>query len=168
MTEKYVTCTIGGKEYEVLFRDSGISFDNIKWTFWDKITLPFYRSRRWFKDSFYAIKYAYYRLRDGYDCRDVFNIDYGFTVKYKKILENFKKYNNGYPTELTWEAWNTTIDEMLYHLQFMTEEDVEAELISYVDSESYYVADDTIYKIMEEHKNKFFELFSKYFYSLWY
>ena len=167
MTEKYITCTIGGKDYNAHFKSFGESYSNFEWSFWDRVTLPFYKGRRVLKDLFYECKYAFQRLVDGYDCRDVFNVDVGFITRYKKILENFKKYNNGYPSNMTYEEWIDIIDRMLYHLQFMDSCFVEDELYKFV-GDGFFLVDDTVHKIVEEHKNKFFELFSKYFYSLWY
>ena len=168
---KYIDCEVGGRFYEdVEFKDIGFSFNEIKWTLWDKITLPFYRCRRLFKGWFYECKYAFERVKDGYDSRDVFSLDYRFLTKYEKILKDFRKYNNGVPHGLKEDEWNKILDEMIYHLHYMDENNIEDELQFYVKDEenSYIIVGRTVFEIMEEHRKEFFELFSKYFYSLWY
>ena len=166
-----IDCEVGGRLYKnVKFKDMGFSFKKIKWTFWDKLTLPFYRCRRVLKDLFYACRYAFERVKDGYDSRDVFSLDYSFLLRYEKILKDFRKYNNGHPCNMTEEEWNKILDDMIYHLHYMIEENVENELQTYVkdDENSYIIDGRTVFNIMEEHRKEFFELFSKYFYNLWY
>lgn len=168
---KYIDCEVGGKLYKnVEFKSLGFHFNNIKWNLLDKITWPFYRLRRILKDAKWSIKYAFERVKDGYDSRDVFSLDYNFIWRYENILKDFRKYNNGFPCSMTEEAWNKIIDNMLYHLHYMYENNVEDELQAYVKDEkdSYIVVGTTIYDIMKEHKDEFFKLFSEYFYSLWY
>jgi hypothetical protein len=166
-----IDCEVGGRLYKnVHFKDMGFSFEKIKWTFWDKLTWPFYRCKRVLKDWFYACKYAFERVKDGYDSRDVFSLDYSFLLRYEKILKDFRKYNNGHPCHMTEEEWDKILDEMIYHLHYMYEENVENELQTYVkDKEnSYIIVGRTVFDIMEEHRKEFFDLFSKYFYNLWY
>lgn len=166
---KYIDCEVGGKLYkDVEFKSLGFHFNDIKWNLWDKITLPFYRLRRVLKDVKWSIKYAFERIKDGYDSREVFSLDYNFIWRYKKILKDFRKYNNGIPYGLQEKEWNEILDKMLYHLQYMDENNVEDELQFYVkdEKESYTVVGTTIYDIMKEHKDEFFKLFSEHFYSL--
>lgn len=60
---KYIDCEVGGRFYkDVEFKNVGFSFNEIKLSLWDKITLPFYRCRRLFKDWFYECKYAFDRV----------------------------------------------------------------------------------------------------------
>lgn len=166
---KYIDCEVGGRFYEdVEFKDIGFSFKKIKWTLWDKITWPFYKYRRLIKDWFYKCKWAFERVKDGYDSRDVHSLDYFFVLKYEKILKDFRKYNQGIPYGLTEHEWNKIIDELIYHIHYMDENNIEEELQEYVADEetSYIIVGRTIFEIMEEHRKEFFELFSKYFYNL--
>lgn len=168
---KYIDCEVGGRFYQdVEFKNLGFSFKDIKWTFWDKITSPFYKLRRLLKDIKYKIKYAFERIKDGYDSRDVFSLDYNFIWRFEKLLKEFRKYNNGVPYEMSEEEWNKILDEMIYHLHYMDENNIEDELQFYVKDEkdSYIIVGNTVYEIMCEHKDEFFMLFSKYFYNLWY
>lgn len=168
---KYIDCEVGGRFYQdVEFKNMGFSFKDIEWTLWDKIALPFYKFKRASKDCWYNFKRMCERIKDGYDARDVFSLDYNFVIKYEKILKDFRKYNNGIPNGLTEHEWNKILDEMIYHLHYMDENNIEEELQYYVkdEKESYIVIGTTIYEIMEEHRDEFFKLFSKYFYNLWY
>ena len=167
-----IDCEVGGRLYKnVHFKNMGFSFKQIKWTFWDKLTWPFYKCRRALKDCFYTCKRAFERVKDGYDYMDVVSLDYSFLLRYEKILKDFRKHNNGYPGTMSdIEEWDKILDEMIYHLHYMNENNVEDELQTYVkDKEnSYIIVGRTVFNIMEEHRKEFFELFSKYFYNLWY
>ena len=168
---KYIDCEVGGRFYQdVEFKNMGFSFKNIEWTLWDKITLPFYKFKRVSKDCWYYFIRMCVRINDGYDARDVFSLDYSFVIKYENIFKDFRKYNNGVPYGLKEDEWNKILDEMIYHLHYMDENNIEDELQFYVKDEenSYIIAGRTVFEIMEEHRKEFFELFSKYFYSLWY
>jgi enoyl-[acyl-carrier-protein] reductase (NADH) len=64
------------------------------------------------------------------------------------------------------EEWDNVIDEMLYHLHYMDEENVIKELEKDVPDE-WNASHIVVHEIMNKHKEEFFILFSKYFYDLW-
>ena len=135
---------------------------------WDAITTPFWRLKRWFKDTYWNVRYGFQRMFRGYDVVDTFETFAKFIERYTKILTEYRKKHWGVPMEFenSGEDWDKVIDEMLYHLRYMDEETVTDELEKGVPDE--WSADGRIvYEIMDKHKNAFFELFSKYFYDLW-
>lgn len=137
-----------------------------KWTFWDKITIPFYRGRQIISDTYYKIRRGFQRMLKGYDDYDVFELFSSFTNRYSKILTDYRKTHYGHPCELTNEQWEAIIDEMLHHLKFMDETYVENSLCEGMPE--HWLPDNlVVYEIMERHKDEFFKLFSKYFYNLW-
>lgn len=89
----------------------------------------------------------------GYDDRDVFSIDYSFMKIYLKILKDFRNSCMSHPHGMAFDEWMAIIDEMIVCLEGMQEDldrrDFEAE-----------------YNEIESNKDRFFELFSKYFFSL--
>ena len=62
--------------------------------------------------------------------------------------------------------WENTLTEMISCLELMDEEN--AEKFLGIAANDYSVESyDKVTNLMEESKNRFFELFSKHFYSLW-
>lgn len=137
-----------------------------KTTLWDKITLPLYRFVHKVKNVYWNIRYGFQRMFKGYDNVDVFDTFSKFTDRYSKILAEYRKSHIGYVGTMTLEEWNSIIDEMIFHLYYMNEENVNEELKKYV-SNNWIPTLETVSKIMDSHKDKFFKLFSEYFYSLW-
>ena len=68
------------------------------------------------------------------------------------------------------DGWKEVLNEMINCLEMMDEDNAYAFLgFCELDDYNRMTKEDreNVYRIMEENKNKFFELFSKYFYSLW-
>lgn len=134
--------------------------------FWDNITLPF-RKLSWKIDEiFWEIRYGFERMFKGYDSVDCFETFAKFTERYSKILTEYKKNHHGYPCNMSAKEWDDIVDEMIYHLYYMDEENVEKELCKNM-PENWTPTWNTVDEIMERHKNEFFKLFSEHFYSLW-
>ena len=102
----------------------------------------------------------------GYDNVDTFDIFSKFIDRYSKILSKFKENHCGYPAHLTEKEWEEILNEMLYHLYYMNEDNVEKELTREV-PENWIPSGKTIGSITCAHKDRFFELFSEFFYDLW-
>lgn len=167
--DKYVLskAQVGRDKVDAKYFNSDFYLEPIKWSLWDKITIPFYRAKRVIRDTYWNIRYGFQRMFKGYDSVDVFDVYAGFIKRYSKILENFKKHNCGYPSDMTDEEWDNIIDEMIYHLYYMDENNIDKELEKYA-PEGYVPCLETTGKIMYEHKEEFFKLFSKHFFNLWY
>ena len=68
------------------------------------------------------------------------------------------------------DGWEKVLDEMISCLKLMDEENVYEKLgFGNPDSYQHITKEDyeNVYKMMEENKNRFFELFSRYFFDLW-
>jgi hypothetical protein len=137
-------------------------FENV----WDLITTPYYRVKHWIKDTYWEIRYGFQRMFKGYDSVDTFETFAKFRERYLKILTQYRKNHIGYVWGMTADEWDAIIDEMIYHLRYMDEETVTEELEKDVPND-WSASHKTINNILENHKNSFFELFSKYFYDLW-
>jgi hypothetical protein len=166
------TATVGKDtieaEYHTYERVDWFGINEPKWTLWDKITTPFWKIKRWFKDTYWEIRYGFQRMFKGYDSVDTFETFYKFIERYTKILTEYKKKHCGIPMEFenSAEEWDKVIDEMLYHLHYMDEERVTKELENAV-PDGWHVSQIIVDNIMLHHKDEFFKLFSKYFYDLW-
>jgi hypothetical protein len=101
----------------------------------------------------YELKYAWQRAWRGYDNSMVFDMNDTFIELYREILKDFKENLHGYPGTMTEEEWNDMLDEMIGSLDRM-----------------YYVlfkSDNDDADLVEQEKDRFFELFKEHFWSLW-
>lgn len=117
-------------------------------------------------DIYRAIKFGFQRMFRGYDNSDVWEFFYNFTDRNYKILNKFICKNNGHPINLTEEEWDDILQEMCKHLYMMDEDNVREYLKTGM-PEEWEPAIDSIYEIMERHKNEFFDLMKQHFYDLW-
>lgn len=134
--------------------------------FWYNIT-SLLRKPKWKIEKLYwKIRYGFERMFKGYDSVDCFETFSRFVDRYSKILAEYKKNHHGYPIGVSEKEWEDIIDEMIYHLYYMDEDNVEKELCKNM-PEGWMPTWKTSEEIMERHKDEFFKLFSKYFFSLW-
>lgn len=134
---------------------------NPKHTLWDKITLPFYVIRNKWK----VFKYKCERFKKGYADNDVFNLFAWFIDTVKPMLVQYKTEHWCRPCNMELSEWDSILSEMIGCLDLMDEHNAKA----VTGVERYYDKLDIelVEKTMEENKQRFFELFSKYFYDLW-
>lgn len=135
--------------------------------FWYTITCIPYRIKNTFWNVYSTIKFGFQRMFRGYDNADVWEFHWNFVNRNIKLIKHFKKHNNGYPYNLTEEQWNEILDEMLFHLEMMDECKVRKQLKQGM-PEGWRPATNSVYEIMERHKNDFFDLMKEHFYDLWY
>lgn len=128
---------------------------------------------------YYRIKNAWYdfrcrcqRFKRGWAYGDVWDMDVWFIRTVKPMLTHLKDHGIGIPGEFCIGEdgnriyWENTLTEMISCLELMDEDNAEKYLGISDDNcsvESYK----KVHDLMEENKNRFFELFSKYFFDLW-
>lgn len=117
------------------------------------------------------LRACYQRSKRGYSYGDVWNMFDWFMRTIKPMLIHLKNEGMGYPGEFKDRSeWETVLDEMIDCLDFM-DEDYTYRFFGFYTLDDYkrmtIEHQDCINKIMEDNKNRFFELFSKYFYDLW-
>lgn len=110
-----------------------------------------------FKELRYELKLAWQRAWRGYDDIFCWNMDSVFVEVFYKLLDNLIKNGMSHPYQMTPEEWNNTLIEMR---DLLFEAD-------YWGREDYFELTPGDWKEIEQSKDKFFELFSKYFYDLW-
>ena len=123
--------------------------------------------------DFDSLRARIQRFKRGYSYGDVWDMDYWFMRTAKPMLIHLRDHGIGIPNELYLQGadnerilWENTLTEMISCLDLMYEDAAQKHLgIADGDcsSESYK----KVWSCIEENKNRFFELFSKYFYSLW-
>lgn len=128
-----------------------------------EIYMPHYGKRYWYmniikfpKGLWRFIKSIGHVFKYGYPPYAVWNIDYYFVETMKGILTEYLEKNDGYPDWLvnSFEEWQDIIRKMIDDLDKMDPENF------------YYQSEKQRYRT-ESSKSRFFELFSKYFYELW-
>ena len=136
----------------------------------------YYRIKNFFVDGFDSLRARCQRFKRGWSYGDVWSMDYWFMRTVRPMLIHLRDHGIGIPTELYLEGenerdkWEEILTEMIACLDMMDEDNV-YEALGFGDLGSYkrmshedYKA---VYNTMNENKNRFFELFGKYFYSLW-
>ena len=113
------------------------------------------------------------RFKRGYAYSDVWDIDFWFMRTIKPMLIHLRDHGIGIPWDLYNHDdeneridWENILTEMVECLDLMDEDNAQKYLGIADDDysvESYKKVNDFMY----EKKDRFFELFSKHFYSLW-
>ena len=133
----------------------------------------FRRIRFFIMDKTLNFKRRRQRFKRGYSYSDVWNMCDWFIEVTSPMLTHLRDEGIGVPGEL-WlegadnerEKWEVLLTEMIYCLTLMNEEEARNHLE--IDDNDYSVESyQKVSNFMEAQKNRFFELFSKYFYHLW-
>ena len=121
-----------------------------------------------------SLKARIQRFKRGYSYGDVWDMDFWFMRTVKPMLIHLRDHGCGIPNELYLQdagneriAWENTLTEMINCLDLMCEDNAAKHLG--IDNKERWSLEDynKRWALMEENKNRFFELFSKYFYCLW-
>jgi len=113
------------------------------------------------------------RFKRGYSYGDVWDMDFWFMRTVKPMLIHLRDHGIGIPNELYLQdadneriLWENTLTEMIGCLELMNEDNAEKHLG--IENKDFSVEDyNKKWALMEKNKNRFFELFSKYYYNLW-
>ena len=113
------------------------------------------------------------RFMRGYSYGDVWDMDFWFKRMAKPMLTHLRDHGIGIPNELykqdaenEREAWEAVLTEMIECLELM-DEDAAEKYLGIADDDYTAASYQRVTAFMDEKKNRFFELFSKYFYCLW-
>ena len=138
----------------------------LEYTFWDRISTPFYRIRRFFYDHWFNFRQRCQRFQRGYADSDVWDMDHWFIDTVKPMMEQMLRTYNSRPGEITAEEWEDNLQEMIACLTLMDEDAAQEHLG--ITHEAWSVdKHQRIKATMFENKKRFFELFEKWFYNLW-
>lgn len=113
------------------------------------------------------------RFKRGYSYGDVWDMDCWFMDMVKPMLAHLRDYGIGIPGDLYLKgeeneraAWEAILTEMIECLTLMDEDEAQ-KYLGIADNDWSVESYKRVTDFMEENKNRFFELFSKHFYSLW-
>lgn len=133
----------------------------------------YYRIKNFFVYGWDSFRARCQRFKRGYSYGDIWDMDFWFMRTVKPMLIHLRDHGIGIPNDLYLDgaeneraAWEAVLTEMVECLDLMNEDAAEKYLG--IEGKGYSV--ETYQKVnalIDEKKNRFFELFSKYFYSLW-
>ena len=133
----------------------------------------YYRIKNAINDFQYNLARRVQRFNRGYSYSDVWNMDCWFKRTVKSMLIHLRDYGIGIPCELYLEgtenerkAWEAVLTEMIDCLTLMDEDEAQ-KYLDIVDDDYSVETYKKLNDFMDEKKDRFFELFSKYFFSLW-
>ena len=134
----------------------------------------YYRIKNTISDLWYDFRCRCQRFKRGWAYGDVWDMDVWFMRTVKPMLIHLRDHGITIPGELVVDGenqranWENVLTEMINCLDMMDEDNVYESLGFYDDDQLLSIEDyKRVSTIMEENKNRFFELFSKYFFSLW-
>lgn len=132
----------------------------------------YYRIKNFFVYGWDSFRARCQRFIRGYSYGDVWSMYAWFICTARPMLLHLYHNHMGVPVEFenNPDGWKKVLNEMIACLDLMDEEAAycflgfcEIEDYKRMTKEDY----ENVYRVMEKNKNRFFELFSKYFYSLW-
>lgn len=113
------------------------------------------------------------RFKRGYSYGDVWDMDFWFIRNVKPMLIHLRDHGMGVPFDLYCDgeenervAWESILTEMIDCLTLMDEDEAQ-KYLGVADEDWSVESYNKVNDLMDEKKNRFFELFSKHFYSLW-
>ena len=122
-----------------------------------------------FRMFWYNVRARCQRFKRGWAYRDVWNMNDWFKNTIRPMLIYLADNHVGVPAEFENNpgGWKEVLNKMATCLQFMDEDSVLVSLGIH-DYKGMTAADyKNVHKLMIEYKNRFFELFSEYYFDLW-
>ena len=133
---------------------------------------PYHRIKNTISDFWYDFRCRCQRFKRGWAYSDVWDMDVWFMHTVKPMLTHLKDHGIGIPGELCIGEdgnriyWENTLTEMISCLELMDEDNAE-KYLGISDNNRSVESYKKVHDLMEENKNRFFELFSKYYFDLW-
>lgn len=133
----------------------------------------YYRIKNAISDFWYDLRRRCQRFKRGYAYSDVWNIHCWFMRTVKPMLIHLRDHGIGIPWDLYNHEdkneridWENILTEMVECLDMMNEDAAQKHL-GIADNDYSVESYQKVNNLMDEKKDRFFELFSKYFYNLW-
>ncbi|MDD6827912.1 MAG: hypothetical protein PUE12_17735 [Oscillospiraceae bacterium] len=132
----------------------------------------YYRIKNAIGNAWYDFRCRCQRFKRGYAYSDILDMDNWFMRTVKPMLIHLYHNHMGVPMEFenNPDSWKEVLNEMINCLEMMDEDNAYAFLgFCEIDDYKRMTREDyqNVYDIRKKNKNRFFELFSKYFYNLW-
>lgn len=123
----------------------------------------YWKIKNKFRDIWWDLRKRTQRFMRGYANSDAYGFFEWFVQMGEPMLRHLQEHHCGFPVNYSSdEEWTRRIGEMAEHLHYMDEWNVIDELYG-----GDYTRMKEINETIEEHKTKFFKMFSEDFYNLW-
>ena len=129
----------------------------------NRIGLFFRRLQNRISWGFHCLKWKIQRFHRGYADTDVWNLNTWFLSTVRPMLQQLHDTHAGYPVNITNELWEEELRTMIRLLDGMDE----GKLIEGLSTNEVVKNAVKIQEELDRNKDRFFELFSKYFWNLW-
>ena len=151
-------------------RDNVMEYLGIEETWVDRLIHPFLWLWVRVKDRWDDLRYRCQQFKKGYSDRDVWEMWDWFIRTAKPMLREFSAKAYNYPEEIGEEQWREILLEMANLLEIMDVwDDIAArKQVGVAEDDNSTVALQLISAEKEKSKERFFFLFNKWFYDLWY
>ena len=98
---------------------------------------------------------------------DTWDMDHTLALIIHPMLVQLKETKHGYPSNLTEERWNEILDEMIWAFKQKTMDDWNDPYYGPIVNDEFEWVDYDGLKAHQERMSKAFEMFGKYYESLW-
>ena len=126
----------------------------------------FYKLSNFISDTWWNFRKRCQRFQRGYAWGDIWDMDVWFIFTVKPMLKHLLNTHQGCPCGVDNKEWELVLQEMIDCLTLMDEDKVQ-EYLNIADNDYSAESRNRIDELMDEKKNRFFELFSKWFFYLW-
>lgn len=142
---------------------------DVKLSCWDRLVVPFYRCRWSIREKWTDLQYRCQRFKRGYASCDVWELRTWFVYTLKPMLQDLRIHRTGHPEALTDEEWDEILGEMARLLDLMDIWDDKAvrNQLGVSEADRSYETEMQISEQKREAAERFFQLFSKWFWDLW-
>ena len=142
----------------------------IEYTWTDKLLHPFIWAWVRIEDTWRNFRYSYQRFTKGYSSRDVWEMRDWFIRTAKPMLRELSAKAYNYPEEVGEDQWRELLLEMADLLEVMDiwDDSAARKAAGIAENDGSKETYQLISAEVEKAKNRFFFLFNKYFYDLWY
>ena len=151
-------------------REDILAHFDIEYTWVDKLLYPFVWCWVRIEEKWKNLRYRSQRFKKGYSDRDVWEMRDWFIQTAKPMLRELSAKAYNYPEEAGEEQWREILLEMADLLEIMDVwDDTAARKQAGVEADDKsQTGAQLISAEKEKAKNRFFFLFSKWFYDMWY
>lgn len=126
----------------------------------------YYRIKNFFVYGWDNFRAKCQRFKRGWSYGDVWDMNDWFRRTAKPMLEHLLEHHMAYPGIVSNEEWEEILQEMINCLALM-DEDAAIEYLGIADDDYSSTSYQRVNALMDEKKDRFFELFSRWFYYLW-
>lgn len=126
----------------------------------------FYKLSNFISDKWWNFRKRCQRFQRGYAWGDIWDMDVWFINTMTPMLQHLLNTHHGNPATITNKEWELILQEMIDCLALMDENKAQ-EYLNIADDDYSAESRNRVDELTKEKKNRFFELFSEWFYCLW-